>query len=45
MFGFTQLIMSVIPKSVKVSTIVGMGIQIALVGLTSINLIVGMTYT
>lgn len=32
--------MSLIPRSVKVSTIVGMGLQIALVGMTSVKLVV-----
>lgn len=32
--------MEIIPRSVKVATIVGMGLQIALVGMTSVNLVV-----
>jgi AGZA family xanthine/uracil permease-like MFS transporter len=32
--------MKMIPKAVKVSTIVGMGLQIALLGMMSINLVV-----
>lgn len=32
--------MHMIPRSVKVATIVGMGMQIALVGMTSVNLVV-----
>ena len=37
--------MSIIPQSVKVGTIVGMGLQIALVGMTSIDLIVANNMT
>lgn len=38
--GFSQVIMRFIPRSVKLATIVGMGLQIALVGMTSIDLVV-----
>lgn len=38
--GVSNIIMKIIPKSVKVGTIIGMGLQIALVGMTSIDLIV-----
>jgi len=38
--GFTDVIMKAIPKSVKISTIMGMGLQIALVGMTSVNMVV-----
>jgi AGZA family xanthine/uracil permease-like MFS transporter len=37
--------MKCIPRAVKISTIVGMGLQIALVGMTSINLVVENDYT
>ena len=39
------MIMSVIPHSVKIGTIVGMGLQIALVGMTSVNMVVGSDLT
>jgi adenine/guanine/hypoxanthine permease len=38
--GVSEVIMKTIPRSVKVATIVGMGLQIALVGMTSVNLVV-----
>ncbi|RYG62398.1 NCS2 family permease, partial [archaeon] len=38
--GLSQVIMTVIPRSVKLATIVGMGMQIALVGMTSVHLVV-----
>ncbi len=38
--GISQVIMRLIPKSVKLATIVGMGLQIALVGMTSVKLVV-----
>ena len=38
--GVSHLIMAVIPHSVKIGTIVGMGLQIALVGMASVNLVV-----
>lgn len=38
--GISQIIMKLIPRSVKVATIVGMGLQIALVGMTSVKLVV-----
>lgn len=38
--GASEIIMKAIPRSVKVATIVGMGLQIALVGMTSVNLVV-----
>lgn len=37
--------MKIIPRSVKVSTIVGMGLQIALVGMTSVKLVVANSQT
>ena len=37
--------MSVIPHSVKIGTIVGMGLQIALVGMTSVDMVVGNNLT
>lgn len=43
--GISHLIMSVIPHSVKIGTIVGMGLQIALVGMTSVNMVVGSNLT
>lgn len=38
--GLSQVIMKLIPRSVKLATIVGMGLQIALVGMTSVHLVV-----
>ena len=38
--GISNIIMKIIPKGVKVGTIIGMGLQIAFVGMTSIDLIV-----
>jgi AGZA family xanthine/uracil permease-like MFS transporter len=38
--GISHYIMLAIPHSVKIGTIVGMGLQIALVGMTSVDLIV-----
>lgn len=38
--GVSQVIMKLIPRSVKLATIVGMGLQIALVGMTSVHLVV-----
>ena len=38
--GVSQLIMKLIPQPVKLATIVGMGLQIALIGFTSINLVI-----
>eukprot|EP01035_Chromulina_nebulosa_P017709 gene17709-23301_t len=38
--GISQFIMKIIPRSVKVSTIVGMGLQIAMVGMTSVQLVI-----
>lgn len=38
--GISQFIMRLIPRSVKQATIVGMGLQIALVGFTSVNFVV-----
>lgn len=38
--GISQVIMKLIPRSVKLATIVGMGLQIALVGMTSVQLVV-----
>jgi adenine/guanine/hypoxanthine permease len=38
--GISHLIMSVIPFSVKIGTVVGMGLQIALVGMTSVDMVV-----
>jgi AGZA family xanthine/uracil permease-like MFS transporter len=38
--GISHIIMDMIPHSVKIGTIVGMGLQIALVGFTSIDLVV-----
>eukprot|EP01040_Poterioochromonas_malhamensis_P012890 gene12890-14123_t len=38
--GFSYLLMRFIPRSVKLATIVGMGMQIALVGMTSVKLVV-----
>jgi AGZA family xanthine/uracil permease-like MFS transporter len=37
--------MVIIPHSVKIGTIVGMGLQIAIVGMTSIDLVVGSNFT
>jgi AGZA family xanthine/uracil permease-like MFS transporter len=38
--GGSNYLMKLIPKAVKVSTIVGMGLQIALLGMMSVNLVV-----
>lgn len=38
--GLSNILIKLIPKSVKLATIVGMGLQIAVVGMTSINFIV-----
>ena len=38
--GASNYLMKLIPKAVKVSTIVGMGLQIALLGMMSVNLVV-----
>lgn len=38
--GLSSVVMKLIPRSVKLATIVGMGLQIALVGMTSIKLVV-----
>ncbi len=38
--GMSQVVMRLIPRSVKIATIVGMGLQIALVGMTSVKLVV-----
>ena len=43
--GVASIIMNLIPHAVKVGTIVGMGLQIALVGMTSIDLIVSNNMT
>ena len=43
--GVASIIMSLIPHAVKVGTIVGMGLQIALVGMTSVDLIVSNNMT
>lgn len=43
--GGTNLVMKLIPKSIKIGTIVGMGLQIAFVGMTSVNIIVDDLYT
>lgn len=40
MTGLSSVVMKLIPRSVKLATIVGMGLQIALVGMTSIKLVV-----
>ena len=38
--GLSSVVMKLIPRSVKLATIVGMGLQIALVGMTSVKLVV-----
>ena len=38
--GLSSIVMKLIPRSVKLATIVGMGLQIALVGMTSVKLVV-----
>jgi len=38
--GLSTIVMKLIPRSVKLATIVGMGLQIALVGMTSVKLVV-----
>lgn len=43
--GWTATVMRFIPHSVKVATVIGMGLQIALVGMTSVGLVVGNEYT
>lgn len=43
--GVASIIMNLIPHAVKVGTIVGMGLQIALVGMTSVDLIVSNNMT
>mmetsp|Transcript_1487 Transcript_1487/g.2489 ORF Transcript_1487/g.2489 Transcript_1487/m.2489 type:complete len:572 (-) Transcript_1487:2014-3729(-) len=38
--GLSSIVMKLIPRSVKLATIVGMGLQIALVGMTSVKMVV-----
>lgn len=38
--GMSNIVIKLIPKSVKLATIVGMGLQIAVVGMTSVNMVV-----
>jgi len=43
--GGTNLIMKLIPRSIKIGTILGMGLQIAFIGMTSVDIIVDDLYT
>ena len=38
--GWSDIVMGMIPKAIKLSTIVGMGLQVAFIGLTSVNVVV-----
>ena len=43
--GLSNAVMAMVPKAIKLSTIVGMGLQIALIGLTSVNVVVANSKT
>lgn len=43
--GVTEALMKIIPKSVKLGIIAGMGLLVALVGMTSVNIVVADPHT
>lgn len=43
--GLSNAVMAMVPKAIKLSTIVGMGLQIAFIGLTSVNVVVANSKT